>query len=154
MWVYVVPRPRHLTTRRAATSEWPYASLPPLRPDSSQACDPHGNGHTSLPTARATLPSGTSSLAARGPQPGTEAVTAWQRYTLRMPRFPTSIDTVDAQTVDILRQRGVGGRLEMAFSMWRSARDIITAILVSQHPDWSDDQVAAEVARRLSHGAC
>jgi hypothetical protein len=71
-----------------------------------------------------------------------------------MPRFPTSIDTVDAQTVDILRERGVGGRLEMAFSMWRSAREIITAILVSQHPDWSDDQVAAEVARRLSHGAC
>ena len=59
MWVYVVPRPRHLTTRRAATSEWPYASRSPLQPGSRQASDPHGNGHTSLLTARATPTSGT-----------------------------------------------------------------------------------------------
>jgi hypothetical protein len=64
------------------------------------------------------------------------------------------IDAVDDQTVEILRERGAAGRLEMAFDMWRSAREIITAILASQHPDWSEDEVAVEVARRLSHGAC
>ena len=42
----------------------------------------------------------------------------------------------------------------MAFGMWRSAREIITSILVAEHPDWSEDEVASEVARRLSHGAC
>jgi hypothetical protein len=71
-----------------------------------------------------------------------------------MPKSPPSIDTVDDQTVEVLRQRGAAGRLEIAFGMWRSAREIITAILVSQHPDWSEGEVAAEVARRLSHGAC
>jgi hypothetical protein len=64
------------------------------------------------------------------------------------------IDMVDDQTVEILRQRGSAGRLEMAFGMWRSAREIITSILVSEHPEWSEDEVASEVARRLSHGAC
>lgn len=71
-----------------------------------------------------------------------------------MPKSPPSIDTVDDQTVEVLRQRGAPGRLEIAFGMWRSAREIITAILESQHQDWSRDDVAAEVARRLSHAAC
>jgi len=71
-----------------------------------------------------------------------------------MPQSPALIDAVDDQTVEILRERGAAGRLEMAFDMWRSAREIITAILASQHPDWSEDEVAVEVARRLSHGAC
>jgi hypothetical protein len=70
-----------------------------------------------------------------------------------MPLSRAPIDTVDDQTVEILRQRGAAGRLDMAFDMWCSAREIITAILESQHPDWSEDEVAAEVARRLSHGA-
>lgn len=71
-----------------------------------------------------------------------------------MPPSPTSIEIVDDQTVEVLRQRGAAGRLEMGFDLWRSAREIITAILASQHPAWSEDEVAAEVARRLSHGAC
>jgi hypothetical protein len=70
-----------------------------------------------------------------------------------MPLPRASIDTVDDQTTEILRQRGAAGRLDMAFDMWRSAREIITAILESQHPGWTEDEVAAEVARRLSHGA-
>ena len=64
------------------------------------------------------------------------------------------IEIIDDQTVEVLRQRGPAGRLEIAFGMWRSAREIITAIVASQHPDWSQNEVAAEVARRLSHGAC
>lgn len=49
-----------------------------------------------------------------------------------MPKSPPSIDTVDDQTVEVLRQRGAAGRLEIAFGMWRSAREIITAILESR----------------------
>jgi hypothetical protein len=81
-------------------------------------------------------------------------VTGWQRYTPCVLQSQPPIEIVDDQTVEVLRQRGAGGRLEIAFGMWRSAREIITAILVSQHPDWSQNEVAAEVARRLSHGAC
>ncbi|HOC43283.1 MAG TPA: hypothetical protein PKJ99_09770 [Thermoanaerobaculales bacterium] len=71
-----------------------------------------------------------------------------------MPQLRPSIDIVDDLTVEVLRRRGPVGRLEMAFDMWRSAREILTAILASQHPNWSEDDVSAEVARRLSHGAC
>ena len=53
MRVYVAPRPHFLATRRAATSEWPYASRPPLRPELHQAYDPPGYGHRSPPAARA-----------------------------------------------------------------------------------------------------
>jgi hypothetical protein len=44
-------------------------------------------------------------------------------------------------------------RLAIAHGMWRSARDMLTNLMRSEHPDWSDDQVGHEVARRLSHGA-
>lgn len=69
-----------------------------------------------------------------------------------MPKSPPSIDTVDDQTVEVLRQRGAPGRLEIAFGMWRSTREIITAILESQHQDWSRDllsRVDAEEPIRL-----
>jgi hypothetical protein len=75
-------------------------------------------------------------------------------YTHDMPLRDPVIETIDDQTAEILRQRGPAERLEMAFGMWRSAREIITSILVAEHPDWSEDEVASEVARRLSHGAC
>ena len=75
-------------------------------------------------------------------------------YTRDMPLRNPVIETVDDQTAEILRQCGTAERLEMAFGMWRSARQIITSILVAEHPDWSQEEVASEVARRLSHGAC
>ena len=75
-------------------------------------------------------------------------------YTRDMPLRNPVIETIDYQTAEILRQRGPAERLEMAFGMWRSAREIITSILVAEHPDWSQEEVASEVARRLSHGAC
>ncbi len=75
-------------------------------------------------------------------------------YTQNMPHPYPVIETIDDRTAEILRQQGPAERLEMAFGMWRSAREIITSVLVTEHPDWSEDAVAAEVARRLSHGAC
>jgi hypothetical protein len=71
-----------------------------------------------------------------------------------MPQLRPPLDIVDDRTVEVLRRRGPVGRLEMAFDMWRSAREIITAIVISEHPDWSEEDVSAVVARRLSHGAC
>ena len=55
---------------------------------------------------------------------------------------------------EILRQKTPAERLEIAFGMWRSARDMLTAMLTSRHPDWTHDRIVEEVARRLSHGAC
>ncbi len=62
-------------------------------------------------------------------------------------------EVVDDAMADVLREKTEWERLEIAFGMWRFARDMITRNLTSEHPDWTDDQIAKEVARRLSHGA-
>jgi hypothetical protein len=54
---------------------------------------------------------------------------------------------------EILRQKTPAERLKIADGMWCFARDMIRAIVVRDHPDWSDAEVQRMVARRLSHGA-
>jgi hypothetical protein len=63
------------------------------------------------------------------------------------------VEVVDENVATILRRKTPAQRLEMAFAMWRSAHAMLTAMLERIHPDWSDEDVASEVARRLSHGA-
>lgn len=53
----------------------------------------------------------------------------------------------------VLRAKSPQERLAIADGMWRSARKIILHRLKIDHPDWSEDQIAKEAARRLSHGA-
>lgn len=70
-----------------------------------------------------------------------------------MERSPV-VETMDSRMAEVLRAMTPAQRLAIAFGMWRSARDMLTSLLTSQHPEWSRERVAAEVARRLSHGAC
>jgi len=44
-------------------------------------------------------------------------------------------------------------RLRVAFGLWTSTRILLEGILRSQHPDWDDQNIRTEVARRMSHGA-
>jgi len=44
-------------------------------------------------------------------------------------------------------------RLRVAFGLWTSTRTLLEGILRSQHPDWDDQNIRTEVARRMSHGA-
>lgn len=60
---------------------------------------------------------------------------------------------VDDQMVEILRRKTPAERLAIAFGLWRSARLILTGCLKSLHPEWDEEKVRQEVARRLSHGA-
>ena len=64
-----------------------------------------------------------------------------------------SPEVVDQQTAKILREKTPGERLAIAHGMWRSARTMLLSALRGQHPDWTDEQVRREAARRLSHGA-
>lgn len=63
------------------------------------------------------------------------------------------IELADPETIEMLRHKTPAEKLEMAAGMWRSARAMLLNLVRSEHPDWSDEQVAAEVARRMSHGA-
>ncbi len=64
------------------------------------------------------------------------------------------VEVMDDEMADLIRQKSPAERLEIASGLWRSARAMLTTVLTAQHPEWSEERVAAEVARRLSHGAC
>lgn len=61
------------------------------------------------------------------------------------------IESIEPAMVAILRSKRPEERLAMAFAMWKSARDMARRAVADQHPEWPEDRVAAEVARRLAH---
>lgn len=61
-------------------------------------------------------------------------------------------EMMDDAMADILRQKTEAQRLRIAGRMWRSARVMLRGAIQTEHPDWSDDQVNREIARRISHG--
>ncbi len=63
------------------------------------------------------------------------------------------IEVVDDAMAEVLRQKTGAERLAIAFGLFSSARRTLINVLTDQHPDWTPDQVVAEAARRLSHGA-
>jgi hypothetical protein len=63
--------------------------------------------------------------------------------------FESPDDTMAA----IYKNKTPGERLRVAFGLWTSTRILLAGILRAQHPDWDDQSVRAEVARRMSHGA-
>ena len=63
--------------------------------------------------------------------------------------YPT-VEVVDPEMAAILRQKTEAERLQIAWGIWRSARDMLLHLLRAEHPDWSEAAVRQEVARRLS----
>lgn len=66
---------------------------------------------------------------------------------------PGQIEVMDDRMAEILRQKTGAERLAIANGMYASARRMLISHLRTAHPDWSDEQVMHEAARRLSHGA-
>jgi hypothetical protein len=67
---------------------------------------------------------------------------------------PTTIEVVDLEMADVLREKTEAERLRIAWGMWCSARDMLRNPLRAEHCDWSAQDVDREVARRLAHGTC
>ncbi len=63
------------------------------------------------------------------------------------------LEVVEEEMARVLRQKTPAERLSIAFGLWRSARLMLAYMLRSLHPDWDEERVQGEVARRLSHGA-
>lgn len=70
-----------------------------------------------------------------------------------MGQRPLVIEVMDDMMADVLRSKTPAERLLIASGMWRSAWRMIEGILRSENPDWTDEQIRREVARRMSHGA-
>lgn len=66
---------------------------------------------------------------------------------------PRNIEVMDDEMAAVLRAKTGAQRLQIADGLFAFARDHITARLRREYPDWSEQQVRREVARRLSHGA-
>ena len=63
------------------------------------------------------------------------------------------VEMMEPVMVDILRRKTTQERLAIASGMWESARAIIGGAVRQEHPDWSEEQVHQEIARRISHGS-
>jgi hypothetical protein len=62
------------------------------------------------------------------------------------------LEIIDEMTVDVLREKTPAERLEIASGMWESARVMLRGAIRQEHPDWSDEAILREIARRISHG--
>lgn len=65
----------------------------------------------------------------------------------------SQIELLDDTMAKVLRRKTGAERLRIAFGMFSSARRMLLSFLRAEHPDWSEEQIIAEAARRLSHGA-
>jgi hypothetical protein len=66
---------------------------------------------------------------------------------------PRRIEVLDDDMARVLRAKTGAERLAIASAMFASARRMLISHLRDRHPDWSEDDVLREAARRLSHGA-
>ncbi len=65
---------------------------------------------------------------------------------------PGQIEVMDDQMAEVYRQMTGAQRLAIASGMFASARRMLLSHLRATHPEWSEEQVLREAARRLSHG--
>lgn len=66
---------------------------------------------------------------------------------------PKRIEVVDEAMAAVLRNKTITERVEMIFAANRTMRMMIAAHLRADHPEWSDEQIQAEVAGRFNRGA-
>lgn len=68
-----------------------------------------------------------------------------------MKKIPILIDRIelpDEKMISVLRAMTPAKRLETAFYLARLARKMMWAQAASAHPEWTEDQIRKEVARR------
>ena len=65
---------------------------------------------------------------------------------------PRRIEILDDAVVEVLRRKTPAQRVAMAFDAERTMRQLLEAHLHSRYPDWDENQIAKEIARRRSLG--
>lgn len=54
---------------------------------------------------------------------------------------------------EVLKRKTPWERIAIGFELWHGAWEMLRSHVSASHPDWSDEEILAEVARRMSHGA-
>ena len=80
---------------------------------------------------------------------GTIAPARLKMSTLR----PSRIEAIDDDLVNALRDKSPAERIQMIGAANRTARLLAAAGVRYQHPDWPEEQVNAEVIRRVCGGS-
>jgi hypothetical protein len=62
------------------------------------------------------------------------------------------IEVVDDAVTEVLKRKTPAERIRIGFTLWTSTRDMLMVHLKKTHPEWDDERVAKEVARRFLHG--
>lgn len=62
------------------------------------------------------------------------------------------LDILDDDMARILRDMTGAERLKIANDLFASARRMLASHLAAEHPDWDQDRIERETARRISHG--
>jgi len=75
-----------------------------------------------------------------------------------MPKTPFELESLPIEVIDdimadIYKQKSPLERLKIAFDLWNSARTQLFHNLRSLRPDWDDEKIRREIAKRISHGA-
>jgi hypothetical protein len=61
------------------------------------------------------------------------------------------IESVGDEMADVLRAKSGMERLRLAHEAWELARDRLAAFLSARHPEWDQEEVRNQVAKRLAH---
>jgi hypothetical protein len=65
---------------------------------------------------------------------------------------PRNIELADAATVAMYRDKTGPEKLRIVDGMFRAARAMIRAGVLTEHPDWPPERIDRETVRRLSRG--
>jgi hypothetical protein len=62
------------------------------------------------------------------------------------------IEIIDDLMAEIFKQKSPLERLKIAFGLWNSARTQLFHNLRSLQPEWDEEKIRQEIAKRISHG--
>lgn len=67
--------------------------------------------------------------------------------------LPVRIEMVDDRMAEILKSKSPLDRLRIGFSLWESARALLSAHLGRSHPEWDEAAIQREISRRFLNAA-
>lgn len=62
------------------------------------------------------------------------------------------IEVLDDAMARVLSSKTPAERISIGFNIWISARNMLMTHLRKSHPEWDENSLNKEVARRISHG--
>jgi hypothetical protein len=72
---------------------------------------------------------------------------------MSVPKRAFTDEVLSDEMAAILRAKTPAERLQIAFSMWDFAQQMIRRMARADHPEWTEAELTRYVAHRMSHGA-